>query len=255
MAIDHEIIVNFGTSHSIIAPSRFKYDKGQILKFNDIELPEAYQVHFSNSVTGKSKTAIGNADGVEIYNEYFETGEDIWAWVYIQDTLTSARTKYTVRIPIKDRAEITDEEPTPEEQSAIDQAIAALNVAVEKTDEAVRQTGVDADRAEDAANRAETAASGTEEYAERAESAADRAETVATDADNYCERAETAAEDAETSAQDAARDADRAEQAAANAGYMWMEFDDRDHIIYTRTDAVDVDFRLDETGHLIMEAV
>lgn len=47
--------------------------------------------------------------------------------------------------------------------------------------------------------------------------------------------------------------ADRAEQAAANAGYMTIGMDENGHLIYERTDSVDVDFALNTDGHLVME--
>lgn len=51
----------------------------------------------------------------------------------------------------------------------------------------------------------------------------------------------------------AAQSADRAEQAANTAGYLDMEIVDGD-LIYTRTDAVDVDFALVD-GNLVMEVI
>ena len=44
------------------------------------------------------------------------------------------------------------------------------------------------------------------------------------------------------------------EQAAATAGFIDMEINDAGHLIYTRTDAVDIDFVLSD-GHLLMEAI
>ena len=50
--------------------------------------------------------------------------------------------------------------------------------------------------------------------------------------------------------------ADLAEQQANEAGYMQVEMDENGHLIYTRTDAVDVDFSLSsQDGHLYMEAI
>ena len=48
--------------------------------------------------------------------------------------------------------------------------------------------------------------------------------------------------------------ADLASQCAGTAGYLEIEIDERGHLIYTKTDAVDVDFRL-QNGHLIMEGI
>lgn len=62
------------------------------------------------------------------------------------------------------------------------------------------------------------------------------------------------ASEASESADRAEESADRAEQAAATAGFMDVEIDSNGHLIYTRTDAVDVDLKL-VNGHLILEAV
>ncbi len=62
------------------------------------------------------------------------------------------------------------------------------------------------------------------------------------------------AQEASESADRAEESADRAEQAAATAGFMDVEIDSNGHLIYTRTDAVDVDLKL-VNGHLILEVV
>lgn len=68
------------------------------------------------------------------------------------------------------------------------------------------------------------------------------------------EQTAQSASDAQASANDAASSAERAEQAANNAGYIDVEIDENGHLIYRKTDAVDVDFSL-ANGHLIMEVV
>ena len=52
---------------------------------------------------------------------------------------------------------------------------------------------------------------------------------------------------------DAEDAADRAEQAAGQAGYMFVEVDERGHLILTRTENTNVDFYL-SNGHLYVEA-
>lgn len=84
--------------------------------------------------------------------------------------------------------------------------------------------------------------------AERAEQKADQ---VLTDTDTAraetAEARQTAVRSAESAARDAAAasvSADRAEQAARDAGYMFFEIDNRGHLIYTRTDNVNIDFEI-----------
>lgn len=120
------------------ADGLYQYDYGQILKFDGLELPEAYEVHFSDTpIIGDAKTQIGNADGVTIPDEYLQTGSTIYAWVFLHTGEDDGETEYSITVPVTKRPKPTDEAPTPQEQSAIDQAIAALNIAVEKADEAI----------------------------------------------------------------------------------------------------------------------
>ena len=188
-------VVNSGR-YTVTAPI-VKEDYGLYLQIEGVELPQTYEVDFSNSEhNGTSVTMIGNSDGVLIPHQFIDTGKDIFAFLYHVGA-NYGRTVYKFRIPNKVRPDRTDDTPTPEEQSTIDQAISALNTAVAQTAQDV--IGADA------------------------------------------------------SAQSASADADRAEQAANNAGYLDVEIVDG-RLIYTRTDAVDVDFTLNN-GRLIMEAI
>ena len=188
-------VVNSGR-YTVTAPI-VKENYGIYLQIEGVELPETYQVDFSNEEhRGTSVTMIGNADGVRIPRQFIDTGKDIFAFLYWVGE-DYGKTVYKFRIPNKVRPDRTDDTPTPEEQSVIDQAISALN-------EAVAQTAQDVI-------------------------------------------------DADASAQSASADADRAEQAASTAGYLDVKIVDG-RLIYTRTDAVDVDFTLNN-GRLIMEAI
>ena len=113
-----------------------KEDYGLYLQIEGIELPATYEVDFSNDEhSGTSVTMIGNSDGVLIPNQFISSGKDIFAFLYHVGE-DFGRTVYKFRIPNKLRPDRTDEEPTPEEQSVIDQTIAALNTAVESAQEA-----------------------------------------------------------------------------------------------------------------------
>lgn len=127
-------IVN-GRNYTVTAPI-VKEDYGLYLKIEGIELPETYQVDFSNSEnSGTSVTMIGNADGVLIPRQFIDSGKDVFAFLYHVGE-DFGKTVYKFRIPNKLRPDRTDDTPTPEEQSVIDQTISALNDAVESTQEA-----------------------------------------------------------------------------------------------------------------------
>ena len=112
----------------------FQYDYGQRLILADVELPEIYEVHFSNCETGESKTMIGNATGVDIPDEYLLSGDNVYVWLYLHDGENDGETEYKGIIYVTKRAKPTDQKPTPVQQSAMDQAIAAFNAGVERVE-------------------------------------------------------------------------------------------------------------------------
>lgn len=112
----------------------YQYDYGQRLVFTGVDLPNAYEVHFSNTDRGDSKTAIGNADGVDIPDEFLLSGEQIRVWLFLHDGADDGETEYKGIIPVHTRARPTNAEPTPVQQDVITQTIAALNEAVEETE-------------------------------------------------------------------------------------------------------------------------
>lgn len=127
----------FGASKVTRTRALYQWDYGQVLQFDGIELPSAYTVHFSNvGIGGEAKTMVGNADGVDIPDEYLTTGQTVYAWVYLHTGADDGETVYAVIIPVTQRPKPIDEPPTPAQQGAIDQAIAALNAGVEAAQEA-----------------------------------------------------------------------------------------------------------------------
>ena len=131
------VVANLAKSKQYRCPPLYQYNYGMKLKIVGVDLPDAYEVDFANDISGQSITQIGGADGVTIPSQFFTPGQAIYAWLRVHPTADSGVTIATIVIPISPRATITDDEPTPEEQSAIDEAIAALNDAVDKADEAV----------------------------------------------------------------------------------------------------------------------
>ena len=115
----------------------YQWDYGQVLRLRGLALPASYEVHFSNvQIGGESVTQIGNADGVNIPDALLTTGRPVFAWVFLHAGENDGETMYAVQIPVTKRPQPTDVSPTPEEQSAITQAIAALNAGVERAEEA-----------------------------------------------------------------------------------------------------------------------
>jgi hypothetical protein len=245
----------FGGSRYTVTAKRTRTDYGQVLEISGVDLPSTFECIFSNSATsaGVGKKMIGSAQRVLIPDEYLTTGQTIYAWILLHDTEDDGRHMYSIKIPVDDMPDTSPEEPTPVEQSVISQAITALNTAVDTTAQKAQE-------ATESADRAEHAAEGVEGYAERAEaaqSAAESARDIALEAKVSAQAsAATASEKASeaiSSATTASQSADRAEQSARTAGYLDVEIVNG-RLIYKRTDAVDVDFRLTD-GRLIMEAI
>lgn len=238
--------------YTVTAPI-VKEDYGLYLKIEGVELPPTYEVDFSNSEnSGSSVTMIGNADGVLIPRQFIDSGKDIFAFLYHVGA-DFGRTVYKFRIPNKVRPDRTDEEPTPEEQSVIDQAINALNEAVEQTGEDAESASQSAQSAESAKTAAESARDTAQTYANNAQASATSASQSATASARSASEAEQDRIDADRYARASAQSADRAEQAANNAGYMDVDVVNG-RLVYTRTDAVDTDLSL-VNGRLIMRAI
>lgn len=115
----------------------FQYDYGQILVLEGTELPETYEVHFSNSGLEESKTSLGTSDGVLIPDEFLTTGKPVYVYVFLHNTEDDGETEYIGIIDVIRRSKPSETEPTPVQQDIITQAIAALNAAVTDTEENV----------------------------------------------------------------------------------------------------------------------
>ena len=236
------ITAAFSSSTITYTKPAYQYDYGMILKFSGINLPQAYEVHFSNTeFCGESISQIGDETGVTIPDEMFLNGNPIYAWTYLHTGEDDGETVYKAVIGVNKRAKPSDLEPTPVQQDAITQAIAALNVAVEQTaadvvtsgenaqaaqdaaDVAIeaRDQAIDAKReAEDAQEAAETAEGHAQEYAQTATDKASEASGYVDDARRYSESASSFASDAQASSEASYLSAQSSGQYASDAsGY------------------------------------
>ena len=221
-------------------------DYGILFQMPDLDLPAAYQVDFSNKLTGGTAlTVVGNEDGALIPTSLIDSGKDVYAFLYYTG-VGFGRTTHVFRINNNRRAKRGTPAPTPEQQSVIDATIAALNDAVESTAADAEQTASDAARAEAARTAAETA----EGNAEASATAAAQSEANAA---GSASTASAAATSASASAASAATNADRAEQAAAQSGYLWFYIEDG-KLYMDRTENTHVNFYMQD-GKLYVEEV
>ena len=256
-----------GRRYATAQTSLYQWDYGQLLIISGLDLPSPFEAHFCNDGDAETVTMLGNDNMVTIPDQFLTRGKSINAYIYLHTGDDDGETEYKITIPVLTRPQPSDIEPTPVQQDAITQAIAALNNAVNETAQSV----IDAAESEEAARLSEQAAKASEESAALSETNAAASATAAANSasaasDSASASAESARDSAASasasaasasasaaSAADSYRDAERAEQAANNAGYLDIEIVDG-NLIYTRTDAVDVDFVLNN-GHLIMEVI
>lgn len=165
--------------------SLYQYDYEQQLQILGLELPEIFQADFCNSGDASTVSVLGENGVVDIPAQFIADGRDILAYVFYYDEATGGKTRAEITITVMARPERTNEQPTPEQESIIDQAIDALNEGVERAENA-------ADAAEDYARGAETAKNAAEAAQEAAQNAAGAAEQSATDAEAAQQAAETA---------------------------------------------------------------
>lgn len=128
-------IVTFTRGTLAQATPLWQYDYGQVLEINGLELPTTYQVHFCNCSDTQTITVLGNADGVLIPDNLLQTGKTVIAYIYLHTGADDGETEYKITIPIRTRPAPSDIPPTPEQQSALDEAIAALNSAVDTVED------------------------------------------------------------------------------------------------------------------------
>ena len=128
----------------------WKGDYGQILSIQGLELPEYYEVQFASTKDGTPETRIGTSAGVTIPNKFLKATGYIYAWLFLHEDENDGETKYQIKIPVEDKGIPIDQE-TPEDKTAVQQAIEALNEQTGVATEAASSAEQSAQRAEEAA--------------------------------------------------------------------------------------------------------
>lgn len=134
---DNIITAHVGEKTYVKTDPAFQYDYGLILIIDGVVLPEEYDVQFGNTNSAANKTVTGGANGVAIPDEYLRNGEDIHAYLYMHTSEDDGFSVYHIHIPVIGRAAIDEEEITPIEHHAIEEALEALAEAVDETEQNV----------------------------------------------------------------------------------------------------------------------
>ncbi|MBQ9663665.1 MAG: hypothetical protein IJV40_10995 [Oscillospiraceae bacterium] len=127
--------VSFGDQRFKKTKKLWQWNRGQVLVFDDIDLPDSYTARICNTGEPNTKTQIGTAaDGLKIPNVYLEDGRDIDIYIYLHATEDDGETEYHIHIPVIQQPPPLNITPDETEQGIIDQAIAALNAGAEKAE-------------------------------------------------------------------------------------------------------------------------
>lgn len=203
--------VTFESGQTFATATRlWKGDYGQILLIHGPELPSYYEVHFASTKDGTPEVSVGTPSGVQIPNRLLQAEGYIYAWVFLHVGEHDGETKFQVKIPVEERGIPIDQE-TPEDQTAVQQAIAALNAETGRAEAAADAASV----SEQNAKASEDAALLSEQNAETAAQAAAASAQSAASSEEGAAESEAAAA---TKAQEAAASAAAAAASAAEAG-------------------------------------
>ena len=217
----NKIPVIFSGRKGTAPPIGYQYDQKQVIVPQGIYgLPNTFTVDFCNEGDTVTKPVICTPDKIEIPDEYLLTGKTVKAFFWLGGPNGSVQTRYEMEIPVRKRPARSEEEPTPEQQSVIDQLIEHLNDGVERAETAADGAETDALKAEGFAVGTQGGEAVGEEspyyqnnasfYAGQAGSSATAAAGSATAAGTAKTAAETAqgkAETAQAGAEQAKRDA------------------------------------------------
>lgn len=206
--MDNMITAVFGALRVTRTVPRHQWDTGQKLRFaGTLRLPNVYEVHLANKGEAEAARILSDGSPVDIPDELFQSGKDILAWVYVQDSAEEGQTEYMAVIPVLPKAKPEDYTPTPRETGIVEQAIELLNQEIDDIENA-HQNALDAQAAQRAAETARDAAGESEANASQSATDAARDASSAADSARNAGAAQIAAEAARDRAEQAADDAE-----------------------------------------------
>lgn len=215
------IKVSFGANRQAKTRPLWQYDYGQKILLCGIDLPQTYEVHFSKSESaGTAVTMLGGEDGVEIPNDLLETSGSVYAFLYLHVDGYDGETVYRIEIPVKARPHTEDIIP-PEQQTIIEQAVIAINNAIDEVEGYAEEAEESAEQAAGYAGSAEDSERAAKQYkeaaADSATSSLNSANAAALSENHVIELEAQTAGHAASASLDAGKAEDSATAAAASA--------------------------------------
>ena len=155
------INVSFGCVTRKTITLKWQYDEGQIISFDDITLPTAFECHFANTGDSTAERYLGQDNQVEIPAKYFWSGRPIDCYVVTVDP-DSKQTAYKLTINVYNRPPQDGIEPSGDQKDIIEQAIDALNTAVDRSEAAAQDAEESAQAIQNMSVDANTLTTGSE---------------------------------------------------------------------------------------------
>ena len=150
-----------GCNTATASPSLAQWDTEQVLQISGIDLPDSYKVEFSTVYTRNAIPAIGDASGVTIPNVLLQRSAPITAYVVLYGENGGRNREYWITIYITPGQPPETITPDPEQEDVIDEAIAALNNGVARTEAAAGEAEAASQAVQDMGVEAETLAAGS----------------------------------------------------------------------------------------------
>lgn len=171
------------------------------------DLPATYRLDFSNEEKhGTALPVYCSTEGAEVPTELIDTGKDVWVW-FFNIGEGYGITEYKWKVPNKCKPKTEQDEPTPSQQSSIDQLIVRSNEAVETAEQKAEEADQSAQSAKEDADRAEQARDDASTFAQRsansAQASADYSESAQASATASAQSAQSASQSAQTASEKA----------------------------------------------------
>lgn len=246
----------FVDERTVATAPLWQRDYGQVLIVKGLPLPLAFETRFSMN-GGESKPQIGSTEdgigSVTIPDEFLDDSGVLTAYIFLHEGEDDGETEYVITTRIRPQPEVDNEPVTPVQQDVITQAIAALQSAVETTDENVETTNENVRITRSYRNEAESFknAANTAAYnAETSECNAKNSEINAADSESKAHRYRN---ESEGFRDESEHYANLAEQCAKDAGYLWF-YIERGKLYMERTENTEVTFYMENGKLYVKEA-
>lgn len=121
-----------------VSESLYQYDYGMVLNLDGIELPSSFECYFDTTGSDEAIPAIGTDGRVAIPNDCLSRPGDVTLHIPLHSGVNDSQVEYVVKFRVIGRARPVDG-GTPEQQTAIEQALALLQNPITNIEQIVNE--------------------------------------------------------------------------------------------------------------------